>query len=66
MNHCHETGVYDRYSHRGQMTYCATIVNRKSRDVHGFDSLMDTSVECEDRRLSRGQSVGRTNLYFSM
>jgi len=36
MNHCHETGVYDRYSHRGQMTYCATIVNRKSRDRSWF------------------------------
>lgn len=60
MNHCHETGVYDRYSHRWQRTYCATIVNRKGRGVHRFDSLMDTSVQRDDRRLEGSQSGERT------
>lgn len=61
MNHCHGTGVYDRYSHRRQRTCCAAIVNRKGRDIHDLDSLMDTPVHVTtDDCLEGSQSDEKT------
>jgi len=56
--------VYVRYSHRGQKTYCAAIVNRKGHGVHDFDNLMDIFVQqTTDDCLESNQSDEQTCIF---
>jgi hypothetical protein len=59
MNHCHETGVYDRYSHRQERTYRGAIVNRKGRGVQfrHFNGYLGTTW----RQMTVSRAVSRTN-----